>query len=70
MASCVIPNEKRRFPIIKCEQCKTLYVSEHNHLPFVEDCPICGYTMNNTHSNRIPLWRYNLIKWFRGGFKE
>jgi hypothetical protein len=34
-----------------------------------EKCPVCGCESND-YSNVIPLWKYNLIKFFRGGFRE
>ena len=67
MAKYVVPS--RHETIIKCERCKTLYVPERNGNVFYEKCPVCRYDLN-TDINKISLWRYNLIKWFRGGFKE
>ena len=68
MAKCVVPTCKEI--IVKCGHCKTLYVPEsRTYTIFFEKCPICGYT-TNYERNRIPLWKYNLIKWFRGGFKN
>ena len=54
--------------IIKCFYCGTMYVPNTVTGTFVEKCPFCGYY--NSLNNRIPLWKYNLIKWFRGGFRE
>ena len=61
--------------IIKCRRCKTLYVPETiKEADFLfddrysirfEHCPVCGNSKNNW-DDVIPLWKYNLIKWFRG----
>ena len=64
MAKYVVPSGAI---IIKCESCKTLYVPEKKRFQgsyFVECCPFCGYERNSI-SNRIPLWKYNLIKFWR-----
>lgn len=75
MADYVIPPKS---VIVKCGNCKALYVPDrskdrtwcpdHSFASF-EKCPICGYK-DNRYNNTIPLWRYNLIKFFRGGFKQ
>ena len=67
MASYVVPPKNK--PIIKCT-CGALYVTEKIEGNWAEKCPICGCTSNHLSFNRIPLWQYNLIKWFRGGFKD
>ena len=72
MADYVIPPKAA---IVKCRDCKTLYVpnrSKDRHwvgrgFSSFEKCPTCGYEDNN-YRNTIPLWKYNIIKWFRGGF--
>lgn len=59
--------------IIRCQICRTLYVPDKkttNRYPlYYEFCPHCGYEYNDA-SDKIPLWKYNLIKWWRGGFNE
>lgn len=72
MAKYVVPpRSMSREIILKCFRCKTLYVPEYKHKKSYlkstdyEDCPICGYSYN-TIEQRIPLWQYNLIKYFRG----
>lgn len=74
MAKYVIPPKKMsREIIIKCLKCGCLYVPEYRHKYYgkdcgdYEDCPTCGYS-HNSGNQRIPLWKYNLIKWLRGGF--
>lgn len=74
MAKCVIP--PKTF-IVKCYQCGTLYVPdmEKNDIDSFcgfegfEPCPTCGRKRNG-FGDTIPLWRYNLIKLFRGGFRK
>ena len=55
--------------LLKCYQCKTLYKPDEafseNRFYMFEKCPVCGYKHNNW-TNVVPLWKYNLIKWFRG----
>ena len=72
MAKYVVPSSIAKNKIIKCHNCKSLYVYEKMKFPgsqFVEACPVCGFDSNST-ANLVPLWKYNLIKWFRGGFKN
>jgi hypothetical protein len=74
MASNVV--EQRKVVIVECPKCKTMYVPDrekdfhyggsHGHFAF-ERCPTCKYD-NVDFDDLIPLWKYNLIKWFRGGF--
>lgn len=56
--------------IIKCKRCKGLYVPETIETEFgrvkYEPCPFCGF-QQNTYKNTIPVWMYNLLKWFRSG---
>ena len=71
MAKYVVPPKK--VALIKCWRCKTLYAPDPKIHPggwakYYEACPVCGTSMN-TDENRISLWRYNLIKYFRGGFR-
>ena len=69
MAKYVVPPSGIKPILIKCRNCKTLYapdgMSKHWTGKF-EQCPICGDDYNGG-DQVIPLWRYNLIKWFRGG---
>ena len=75
MADFVIPPKAA---IVRCSSCKALYVPDrakdrHWHsinrgFASFEKCPVCGYD-NNGYGQVIPLWRYNLIKLFRGGFR-
>lgn len=70
MAKYIVPPKKMsREVIIKCYKCGALYVPEGKQRKFLhdtdyEDCPVCGYS-HNSNGNRIPLWKYNLIKYFR-----
>ena len=72
MADYVIPP---RVAIVKCKGCKTLYVPDREKdrhwvsrgFASFEKCPVCGYD-NNDYSDTIPLWRYKLIRFFRGVF--
>lgn len=73
MADYVIPPKTA---IVKCSRCKALYVPDRtkdqwwrSQVESFENCPLCGYSYN-TFYNTIPLWEYNLIKFFRGGFKK
>ena len=74
MAEYVIPPKA---VIVRCRNCKALYVPDmeksrgrHNggFIAF-EQCPVCSFD-DNRRNEIIPLWRYNLIKLFRGGFKK
>ena len=70
MAKYVVPpRAMSREIIIRCANCRALYVPEHKKKYLTidtdyENCPVCGYT-HNSDSERIPLWKYNLIKYFR-----
>ena len=71
MAKYIVPPRGGYCIIVKCGKCRTLYVPNPNAHPFgrlrnFEFCPVCGYD-GNDYDDRIPLWKYNLIKWFRGG---
>ena len=74
MAKYVVPpKELKREVLLKCYKCGCLYAPEGKQRRYLnytdyEDCPVCGYS-HNSAEQRIPLWRYNLIKWFRGGFR-
>lgn len=69
MAECVVPPN---IAIVKCRECGALYVPDrkndvHNHyggFNHFEMCPVCNSNRNN-YSDTIPLWKYNLIRWFR-----
>ena len=74
MAEHVVPPKGGDVIIIKCYRCKTLYVPDIGKHPFGDEqyfecCPICGASCNN-YKNIIPLWKYNLIKFFRGRWKD
>ena len=74
MAKYVVPsNKKVETPpiLLKCYKCKTLYSPERcdSITLYFEDCPICGFR-KNTVENEISLWRYNLIKYWRGLFNR
>ena len=56
--------------IIKCKKCKGLYIPEtiktdSNSVRY-DSCPFCGCRYNN-EKNTIPVWMYNLLKFFRSG---
>ena len=74
MAKYVVPPLNRKdIVIIKCYKCRALYVPDGKEYWIAgkmryEPCPVCGARCND-NLNRISLWRYNLIKWFRGGFR-
>lgn len=74
MAEHVVPPKQGDKIIIKCYRCKTLYVPDLAVHPYgdkthFECCPICGAACND-YKNIIPLWKYNLIKFFRGRWKD
>lgn len=67
MAKYIVSPKKKRDEqkIVKCGNCSTMFVAEENNHGWSENCPTCGNSIY-IKWNRIPLWRYNLIKWFRG----
>lgn len=73
MADYIVPPLSRKdMTIIKCHRCGALYVPDGKEYYIAgkfryEPCPICGAQCNDD-KNKIPLWKYNMIKWFRGGF--
>lgn len=68
MAKYIVPPKHEK--IIKCKKCGTMYVPDKiDSSSTFEDCPHCGYCCNRK-AQIIPLWKYNIIKWFRGGFKS
>ena len=69
MAKYIVPSKKET--IVLCYRCRTMYVPEKEKSGswFYEDCPVCGYSANDK-TDIIPLWKYNLIKFLRGGFKN
>ena len=75
MAKYVVPPKKLKMEVLlKCYKCGCLYAPEGKQKGYLnytdyEDCPVCGYS-HNSAEQAIPLWRYNIIKWFRGGFKK
>lgn len=69
MAKYIVPPRKKRDPLIRCFVCKTLYMPESKQYGHYEKCPVCGTDMNDKH-NEIPLWAYNLIKYWRGLFEH
>lgn len=52
--------------MIKCKHCKGLYMPDKIKNSFYEKCPFCGEQFN-TYKQTIPVWMYNLIKFFRSG---
>ena len=75
MAKYVVPPKEI---IAKCYRCGTMYVPDREKSEFdkyfkdfegFEPCPVCGRKRNG-FGDTIPLWRYNLIKFFRGGFRK
>lgn len=71
MAKYIVGPKKKKDKerIVKCNNCGTMFVAEENNHGWSENCPTCGSSIY-IKWNHIPLWRYNLIKWLRGGFKE
>ena len=75
MARYVIPpKQKYGDVIVKCLRCHAMYVPDFHkkslmNATYYEPCPWCGYD-HNDKGNIIPLWKYNLIKWWRGGFDK
>ena len=75
MAKYVIPPND---VIVKCSCCKALYVPDRSKdmrwmstkkFASFEKCPVCG-NGDNTYKHTIPLWKYNLIRYWRGRHKE
>ena len=74
MAKYIVPPREKKMVLVKCWSCKTLYMPDHDVHPRgeknkYEQCPVCGTTMND-YQNVIPLWRYNLIRYWRGLFNR
>ena len=72
MAKYIVPPKRDGDVIIKCNGCGTLYVPDKGKHPYgdptyFERCPVCGYSTNSKYQI-IPLWKYNLIKWYRSWF--
>lgn len=72
MAKYVVPpRSMSREIILMCLKCKAMYVPVGKNTIYLQDgtnyekCPICGYE-HNSDGQRIPLWKYNIIKWLRG----
>ena len=73
MAKYVVPPREGHI-IIKCNGCGTLYVPDKGVHPYgdpsyFEKCPTCGYSTNSKYQC-IPLWKYNLIRYWRGLFDK
>ena len=74
MAKYVIPPNE---VIVKCRECKALYVPDrsadksrpNDEFMSFENCPVCGCRRND-YRHTIPLWKYNLIRYWRGRHKE
>lgn len=73
MADYVIPPKE---VIVRCRCCKALYVPDlnmsyvfHGAFRHFEKCPVCNFEKND-EEDTIPLWKYNLIKLVRGGFRN
>lgn len=65
----VPPRQMSREIILRCCKCGALYVPDGKQKGFLKDtyyepCPICEYS-HNSAGQRMPLWKYNLIKYFR-----
>lgn len=74
MASHIVPPKDGIVAIVKCKNCATLYVPDPKIHPFndpdyFERCPMCRYAYDSRLST-IPLWKYNLIKFFRGRWND
>jgi len=75
MAKFIVPPRKRKDEyLVKCYSCGCLYMPEFRQKERLTDgnfepCPSCGYK-HNTEGNCISLWKYNIIKFFRGGFDK
>ena len=69
MAKYIVPKHVKKHPVlIKCYKCKSLYLPEmREKWGYYEKCPVCGCS-TNSESDAIPLWRYNLIRYWRGLF--
>ena len=52
--------------IIRCKKCKGLYTPENITGKYYDVCPFCG-TETNGVEQTIPVWFYNLLKFFRSG---
>ena len=56
--------------IVKCRRCNGIYLPKKTKrikgTICYEKCPFCGCSSNNFNDN-IPIWKYNLIKFFRSG---
>lgn len=52
--------------IIRCKKCKGLYTPENITGKYYDVCPFCGAETNGVEQT-IPVWLYNLLKFFRSG---
>lgn len=71
MAKYVVPPKTI---LVKCYRCHALYAPDPKRKPCgiqrgFEICPVCGCG-GNDWGNVIPLWKYNLIRFFRCGMKN
>lgn len=69
MAKFIVPPKKPKgLVLLKCYSCGTLYSPDKKVKNLIsnsyEPCPECGYA-HNSDGQQIPLWKYNLIKWWR-----
>ena len=74
MADYVVPPKRKKRVLVKCWECGALYAPDPNVVSFVgreryEPCPVCK-TPLNSKDNEIPLWKYNLIRYWRGLFNH
>ena len=58
--------------IVRCHECKGLYMPQKvirtYGTNYFERCPFCG-SDTNTIKHTIPVWKYNLLRFFRCGAK-
>ena len=70
MAKFVVPPHGSGQILLRCYRCHTLYAPDPNVHPYndwknFEPCPVCNAGCNDYHQ-MIPLWKYKLIRFFRG----
>ena len=65
MATALVP--PKGSCIVECKNCCGVYLpSKLPEYGKFEACPFCGCKYNSLEDT-IPVWRYNIIKWFRSG---
>ena len=74
MAKYIVPPRNGAVVLIKCKICGALYAADPKKHPYgtswrYECCPICNEDGNDNNC-RIPLWKYNLIRYWRGLFNR